>query len=232
MIKNEVIFCAEKEMINNINVMQHDKETLNIFIDGNKTPTMTETIEIIYKNLNIEREIYDEFMYPQAIDFLRDIFSLTPMKEIEKINLIISNYERHHQLWRYENHWYDIKKTIDFYIDTVKYFENAVIGVNSEGSRKSFDVYLCESDFDIEEMKSRVTSPCIYGEDSPKAGGMFKNSANKLPIVDNHGNPLAYSKFDVYKVCPRDANRFVACSDGNVYFTDDHYETFSLIVED
>lgn len=161
MIKNTVNFCTEKEIVDNANIMLCDSETLNIFIDGNKTPTMSDTIETIYKNLSIERELYYEFMYEQAIDFLEDIFDLTPMKEIRKINIIISNFERHNCSWMYKN--FSLQhKVLEFYVDTAKYFENLVIRVDPQGSCRSFDVYLCKDDFDIEEMKSKVNSPSKY----------------------------------------------------------------------
>lgn len=70
-----------------------------------------------------------------------------------------------------------------------------------------------------------------FGPGSPRYGGEFNNKQYKLPVVDGNGNPITYKEFDVYNVVSRDANRFIAGSDGNVYFTNDHYKVFSLIVE-
>lgn len=50
-----------------------------------------------------------------------------------------------------------------------------------------------------------------------------------LDKVDDAGNPITYREFDVYNVKPRDSNRFVVGSDGKVYFTSDHYKSFTLI---
>lgn len=44
---------------------------------------------------------------------------------------------------------------------------------------------------------------------------------------------ITYKEFDVFKKDPtatgRDTFRFVAGSDGSVYFSEDHYETFTRI---
>lgn len=69
-----------------------------------------------------------------------------------------------------------------------------------------------------------------YGPDGPSyAGKKFKNSDSLLPTKDTAGNSITYKEFDVYKVTPRDANRFFVGSNGKVYFTNDHYSTFTLI---
>ncbi len=64
------------------------------------------------------------------------------------------------------------------------------------------------------------------------AGGKYLNRDSKLPIVDNEGNPLTYREFDVNNKLPnanRDAQRFIVGSDGSIYYTDNHYLTFTKI---
>lgn len=61
------------------------------------------------------------------------------------------------------------------------------------------------------------------------AGGRHLNRDRKLPSTDNKGNTITYKEFDVNNKLPnqcRDAERFVAGSDGSVYYTKDHYGTF------
>ena len=62
-----------------------------------------------------------------------------------------------------------------------------------------------------------------------KDGGSFRNDEGKLPKQDAYGNDIQYRECDVNNkqtVQSRDAERFVTGSDGTVYYTDDHYETF------
>jgi guanyl-specific ribonuclease Sa len=64
------------------------------------------------------------------------------------------------------------------------------------------------------------------------AGSKYLNKDGKLPTVDSAGNPITYKEFDVNNKLPnqsRDAERFVVGSDGSVYYTDDHYATFTKI---
>ena len=59
-----------------------------------------------------------------------------------------------------------------------------------------------------------------------KAGKKYENKNNKLPSIDENGNPITYKEWDVNNKLPgsgRDAERFVTGSDGSVYYTDSHY---------
>ena len=54
-----------------------------------------------------------------------------------------------------------------------------------------------------------------------------------LPQTDSDGNPITYREYDVHLHQPgvnRGAERIVIGSDGNAYYTDDHYDTFTKIV--
>ncbi len=65
-----------------------------------------------------------------------------------------------------------------------------------------------------------------------KAGGKWSNRDGQLPSVDANGNKITYKEYDVFNKsegATRDSSRFVRGSDGSVYFTDDHYLTFTKI---
>jgi len=67
-----------------------------------------------------------------------------------------------------------------------------------------------------------------------KAGAIYQNDNGILPTTDAHGNPIAYKEFDVNDKLPntsRDAERFVVGSDGSVYYSNDHYNTFVKIAK-
>lgn len=62
-----------------------------------------------------------------------------------------------------------------------------------------------------------------------KDNGTFKNNEGKLPEKDAEGNDITYKEHDVNNKVSgegRDAERFVTGSDGSVYYTNDHYDTF------
>lgn len=62
-----------------------------------------------------------------------------------------------------------------------------------------------------------------------KAGSSFKNRDARLPTMDKNGKLITYQEFDVNSKLPnigRDSERFVKGSDGNLYYTNDHYESF------
>lgn len=66
-----------------------------------------------------------------------------------------------------------------------------------------------------------------------KAGGKWHNYENQLPELDDEDDYITYREFDVNNKIEgqnRDAERFVVGSDGSVYFTMDHYETFIKII--
>ena len=57
----------------------------------------------------------------------------------------------------------------------------------------------------------------------------FQNRDGDLPEEDGDGNKIEYREHDVNNKKDghgRDAERFVSGSDGSVYYTDDHYESF------
>ena len=65
-----------------------------------------------------------------------------------------------------------------------------------------------------------------------KGSGKFGNNQGKLPGKDANGNPVTYQEYDVNPTPAgqgRDAERFVRSSDGKVYYTNDHYKTFTEI---
>jgi guanyl-specific ribonuclease Sa len=61
-----------------------------------------------------------------------------------------------------------------------------------------------------------------------KAGGTWGNDYNQLPTHDASGKVITYKEFDISPpgFDGRDSYRFVTGSDGNVYYTPDHYTTF------
>ncbi len=65
-----------------------------------------------------------------------------------------------------------------------------------------------------------------------KAGGEWSNRDGKLPKTDADGNPVVYKEYDINskesEKC-RDSERFVRGSDGSLYYTNDHYDTFTKI---
>ena len=66
------------------------------------------------------------------------------------------------------------------------------------------------------------------------AGRTFKNSDNQLPTVDSKGSPITYREFDVNNKISgqaRDAERFIRGSDGSVYYTNNHYQTFIKLIK-
>lgn len=67
-----------------------------------------------------------------------------------------------------------------------------------------------------------------------KAGGRFGNYEQLLPNENQAGINVSYKEFDVNDKISgqsRDAERFVVSSDGSVYYTSDHYDSFVLIIK-
>ena len=66
-----------------------------------------------------------------------------------------------------------------------------------------------------------------------KGGGEFSNRDGDLPTVDNEGKPITYKEYDVNNKptdgSRRDHERFVIGSDGSVYYSGDHYDSFTKI---
>ena len=64
------------------------------------------------------------------------------------------------------------------------------------------------------------------------ASGTWQNRNGDLPRTTGDGTPITYREHDVNDKNPgstRDAQRFVTGSDGSVYYTDDHYSTFTKL---
>ncbi|MBL1229829.1 hypothetical protein IW492_11360 [Enterococcus sp. BWB1-3] len=64
------------------------------------------------------------------------------------------------------------------------------------------------------------------------AGARYYNTDGQLPDTDMEGNKVIYKEFDVnnrVQGMNRDAERFVRGSDGSLYYTTDHYKTFTKI---
>jgi hypothetical protein len=61
-------------------------------------------------------------------------------------------------------------------------------------------------------------------------GDQWMNYVGDLPTVDSSGSPITYNEYDRYPYTPganRGADRIIIGSDGNRYFTNDHYKTFT-----
>jgi PPE family protein/ribonuclease len=61
-------------------------------------------------------------------------------------------------------------------------------------------------------------------------GDEFENKFNDLPTVDSSGAPVSYREYDRYPYMPgvnRGSDRIIIGTDGNRYFTNDHYKTFT-----
>ncbi|MCL2853736.1 MAG: hypothetical protein FWE20_12045, partial [Defluviitaleaceae bacterium] len=70
------------------------------------------------------------------------------------------------------------------------------------------------------------------GLSNVRAGRLWHNKSAQLPSHDRNGNPITYREFDVNSQIPgqsRDAQRFVVGSDGSIFFTDNHYNSFMRI---
>lgn len=78
--------------------------------------------------------------------------------------------------------------------------------------------------------------------DGSSAGKLFENRDGDLPIIDSAGNKLSYTEYDVFSLgeAPdfdperpwlRGWYRFVRDNLGNIYFTKDHYNSFTLITD-
>lgn len=69
-------------------------------------------------------------------------------------------------------------------------------------------------------------------DDAPgtEGGRRFGNYEGELPAVGDDGQPAAYREWDVNPKKPgrsRDAERIVTGADGSVWYTADHYESFT-----
>ena len=65
-----------------------------------------------------------------------------------------------------------------------------------------------------------------------KDGSHFQNREGNLREKDEDGNEISYREYDVNNKKEghgRDAQRFITGDDGSVYYTGDHYDTFTRI---
>lgn len=66
-----------------------------------------------------------------------------------------------------------------------------------------------------------------------KAGKKYKNKPIKLPETNNDGIKVSYREYDVNDKIegqPRDSERLIRDSNGIVYYTPNHYDTFVIII--
>lgn len=77
-----------------------------------------------------------------------------------------------------------------------------------------------------------------YMTEGTNAGRPFYNKGSILPVFDPLGNKLSYTEYDAFSfgkdpLFPkgRGLSRFVRDNLGNVYFTEDHYDSYSLVIE-
>lgn len=67
-----------------------------------------------------------------------------------------------------------------------------------------------------------------------RAGGNWDNDDLSLPVTDYENNRISYREYDINDKIPgydRDKQRFVVGSDGRVYYTLDHYHTFTEVID-
>ncbi len=66
-----------------------------------------------------------------------------------------------------------------------------------------------------------------YAEDCCIGGDYFRNNEGLLPVVE--GRTYYECDIDTMNARKRGAKRIVYSNDGQIYYTDDHYESFTLI---
>lgn len=66
-----------------------------------------------------------------------------------------------------------------------------------------------------------------------RAGGTYDNESLKLPTISKTGEAITYKEYDINNKIEgqnRDAERLLKGSDGNIYYTNNHYDTFIRIL--
>jgi RHS repeat-associated protein len=60
-----------------------------------------------------------------------------------------------------------------------------------------------------------------------------RNNSERLPLVDTNGNPIEYREWDVnpFTGGNRGVERLVTGSDGSAWYTDNHYSSFTRVIE-
>ena len=119
---------------------------------------------------------------------------------------------------------------IDDTADTVKAISRISFKKLPEEVQESYKIY-ADYAWDGEKALERMS-------DGTNAGKVFNNLDEDLPVLDNMKKELTYTEYDAYPLGKdpkfpksRGLCRFVRDNLGNVYFTEDHYKTFSLISE-
>lgn len=95
-----------------------------------------------------------------------------------------------------------------------------------DGSIESLPANVQESFWDYEANNWKFKTDKTHGTHDD---GTFKNRDKDLPTHDESGNQIHYREHDVNNKMDgqgRDAQRFISGSDGSIYYTEDHYETF------
>jgi guanyl-specific ribonuclease Sa len=81
---------------------------------------------------------------------------------------------------------------------------------------------------DVDDIVKKIRK----GEPAPPGntnwGKPFENRAKSLPTTDPAGKPITYREYDIDPSFggPRNGRRIVVGSDGKIYYTSDHYNTF------
>ncbi len=140
----------------------------------------------------------------------------------------------------------DVGKAVDNSADAAKAVGNvteaaqvlddgSVIWKNADGVVKQIDgKSLDEFSDQVQDMYNGYNDHSWQGKfsgqpENMNAGRKYYDRNFDLPRIDSDGGAITYREYDVNEQVlgqNRDAERFVAGSDGNVYYTNDHYTTF------
>lgn len=110
--------------------------------------------------------------------------------------------------------------------------------VNIDGKNEIVEVDISELPENVQESYNRYETEGWIGPHSDattgtKGGGEFENKDGDLPVTDEKGNLITYKEYDVNNKpidgSHRDGERFVIGSDGSVYYTGNHYDSFTKI---
>lgn len=126
----------------------------------------------------------------------------------------------------------DPAKAVDDVTDAVKDAEKIIPTVSLDDVSKKSPVV---SDVYQRLEENGWSEPLEWYPDGAKINATFNNWDEDLPIVDDIGKPITYKE---YYILPEGTKkykwgklRFVRGSDGIVYYSDDHYESFVRILE-
>ncbi len=163
MIKNNVHYYNIIELKKEIKILLVDKHSVNIFINGSDVNSFKDIILKIHETLGIERELISECnLISQFNDYMSELFDFPNVEHITQVNLVVFNITQMIHNMNVKSIIIDVSNLYNIFDEICKYFENEIVGADANGSRKSFDVYLCEDDFDIEDFKSMINKPSKY----------------------------------------------------------------------